>query len=275
MWLRALPCWSFRPDGLHNTEATTATGQTRDAHGQGVKAEPAGERFLWEFLFPPARPAPDEGQRLRPRVVVQESQDTGTEADLRCPMALLPTREARLRAADHAGHLPLWEVTVETHAPQVHAQGLRALGVSQRSRLPSSEGDATGWQLMNETLGLRASFVMSPSEDGLPAPAPQDAAVAGGPEKGPPRPGRPQKAAVRSLVCRPTAPRYLGRGPHGARCSPLGQDFPLPPPKARRAKREARLHSQLPMLTLPPPSAESAPGASAERSPELPTGRTS
>jgi hypothetical protein len=75
-------------------------------------------------------------------------------------MALLPIREARLRAADLAGHPPLWEAAVEAHAAEVLAQGVRALGVARRSRLPSSEGYAAGWQLMNESLGVRGPFVI-------------------------------------------------------------------------------------------------------------------
>ena len=63
-------------------------------------------------------------------------------------------------AADHLGHLPLWEAPVEARPAEVLAQGLRVRRVAGRSRLPSSEGHAAGWQLMNESLGLWGEVVI-------------------------------------------------------------------------------------------------------------------
>jgi hypothetical protein len=105
-----------------------------NADGRGIKAESPGERLLGEsFSLPRGPHSSAEGQGFGPWVVSEESEDAGEEVDLRRSMALLPIREARLRAADLAGHRPLWEAAVEAHAPQVVAQGLRALGVARRS----------------------------------------------------------------------------------------------------------------------------------------------
>jgi hypothetical protein len=62
-------------------------------------------------------------------------------------------------AADRRCHLPLREAAVEARPAEVLAQGLGVLGVAGPG-FASSEGDAAGWQLMNESLGVRAPCVM-------------------------------------------------------------------------------------------------------------------
>ena len=58
-------------------------------------------------------------------------------------------------AADRRCHLPLWKAAVEARLAEVLAQGLGIFGVAGPG-FASSEGDAAGWQLMNEPLEQRA-----------------------------------------------------------------------------------------------------------------------
>ncbi len=69
--------------------------------------------------------------------------------------------------ADHLGHLSLREAPVEARPAEVLAQSPGVFGVAGLG-FASSEGDAAGWQLMNEPVGLRASVFVSAYEDGSP-----------------------------------------------------------------------------------------------------------
>ena len=131
------------------------------AHRPRIEARGAGPRLPRRVPLPLSR-GPElsaEGRGLGSRVVAQEAEDAGEEAGLRRPMAHLPTREARLRAADRRCDLPLWEAAVQARPAEVLAQGLGIFGVAGGPGFASSEGDAAGWQLMNESLGVRGPFV--------------------------------------------------------------------------------------------------------------------
>jgi hypothetical protein len=64
-------------------------------------------------------------------------------------------------AADRRCHLPLWEATVQARPAEVLAQGPGIFGVAGGPGFASSEGDAAGWQLMNEPLGVYCPFAAS------------------------------------------------------------------------------------------------------------------
>jgi DNA-binding XRE family transcriptional regulator len=93
------------------------------------------------------------------RVVTQEAEDARQVAQLGLPPATLPIEERGVVAADRLGHLPLQEAAVQARPAEVLAQGLGIFGVGGPG-FASSEGDAAGWQLMHEPLGLRGPFVI-------------------------------------------------------------------------------------------------------------------
>jgi len=59
-------------------------------------------------------------------------------------------------AADRRCHLALWEAAIQARPAEVLAQGLGIFGVAGGPGFASAEGDAAGWQLMNESLRIRS-----------------------------------------------------------------------------------------------------------------------
>jgi hypothetical protein len=90
----------------------------------------------------------------------------------------------------------------------------RYLGRVAGPRLASSEGDAAGWQLMNDPLGLRACCLTHPSRPDFPPGLlrkPPDSGRA--PQACPARPGHPAKGGGPELGLPPWHPRHLREEP--------------------------------------------------------------
>jgi hypothetical protein len=140
-------------------------------------------------------------------------------------------------AADHLGHLPLWEAAIEADSAEVFAQGTGVFRVAG-PRLASSEGDAAAWQLMNEPLGLRACFLIESSRQGFPPRLPANPRTVGEHlKKALLDRGIRQKEGARSIGC---CPGSLGTWEKG-RVAPEVRFWPAilaflgygPPPGAR------------------------------------------